>query len=139
MLLLKSQSSEGKMSQTTITKSIRLSTDESAEIMRLSTKMGMSEAALMKKWVLDGIRTQNLEVALQAYMQRKTDLRGGAALAGIPYGEFLQEVQARNIVVLENDQFLDELEFLANAFADETLQNAVRKVRSTAELSLSAS
>lgn len=74
-----------------------------------------------------------LNASLQAYMQRKTDLRGGAALAGIPYGEFLQEVQARNIVVLENDQFLDELEFLANAFADETLQNAVRKVRSTVE------
>lgn len=127
------------MSQTTITKSIRLSPDESAEIMRLSTKMGMSEAALMKKWVLDGIRAQNLEVALQAYMQRKTDLRGGALLAGITYGEFLQEVQAHNIVVLENDQFLDELEFLANAFTDEILQQAVQKVRSTtAELPLSA-
>lgn len=119
------------MSQPTVTKSIRLSPDESSEIMRLSTKMGMSEAALMKKWVLDGIRTQNLEVALQAYMQRKTDLRGGAALAGIPYGEFLQEVQARNIVVLENDQFLDELEFLANTFTDETLQKAVQKVRNS--------
>lgn len=93
--------------------------------------MGMSEAALMKKWVLDGIRTQNLEVALQAYMQRKTDLRGGAALAGLPYGEFLQEVQARNIVVLENDQFLDELEFLANTFTDETLQKAVQKARNS--------
>lgn len=120
------------MSQTTITKSIRLSSNESDEIARLSTKFGMSEAALMKKWVLDGIRTQNLEIALQAYMQRKTDLRGGAALAGISYNEFLQEVQARNIVVFENPQFLDELEFLANAFANETLQKAVQKVRHSA-------
>jgi len=117
------------MNPTTITKSIRLSPSESAEIIRLSEKFGMSEAALMKKWVLDGIRAQNLEIALQAYMQRKIDLRGGAALAGISYHEFLQEVQARNIVVLENDQFLDELQFLADAFADETLQKAVQKVR----------
>lgn len=117
------------MSQTTITKSIRLSSNESDEIARLSAKFGMSEAALMKKWVLDGIRAQNLEIALQAYMQRKTDLRGGAALAGISYNEFLQEVQARNIVVFENPQFLDELEFLANAFANETLRKAVQKVR----------
>ena len=65
-------------------------------------------------------------------MQRKTDLRGGAALAGISYNEFLQEVQARNIVVFENPQFLDELEFLANAFANETLQKAVQKVRHSA-------
>jgi predicted HTH domain antitoxin len=120
------------MSQTTITKSIRLSSNESDEIARLSTKFGMSEAALMKKWVLDGIRAQNLEIALQAYMQRKTDLRGGAVLAGISYNEFLQEVQARNIVVFENPQFLDELEFLANAFANETLRKAVQKVRHSA-------
>ncbi|MCE7987191.1 MAG: hypothetical protein DYG89_38965 [Caldilinea sp. CFX5] len=85
----------------------------------------------MKKWVLDGIRAQNLEIALQAYMQRKTDLRGGAVLAGISYNEFLQEVEARNIVVLENDQFLDELEFLASAFANETLHRAVQKVRNS--------
>ena len=64
--------------------------------------------------------------------ERKADLRGGAALAGISYAEFLQEVQSRNIVVLENDQFLEELEFLADAFADTTLHNAVQKVRSNA-------
>lgn len=96
----------------------------------------MSEAALMKKWVLAGIRLQHIELALQAYMARKTDIRSGAVLAGITYQEFLHEVQTRNIVVLENDQFLDELDFLANAFADSTLRDAVQKVRlDEAELS----
>ena len=117
------------MGQTTITKSIRLSPTESAELVRLSEASGMSEAALMKKWVLAGIRLQHIELALQAYMARKTDIRGGAMLAGITYQEFLHEVQTRNIVVLENDQFLDELDFLANAFADSTLRDAVQKVR----------
>lgn len=72
---------------------------------------------------------QNLAASIQAYQERKTDLRGGAALAGISYHEFLQEVQTRNIVVLENDQFLEELGFLATAFGNETLQKAVQKVR----------
>lgn len=73
--------------------------------------------------------SQNIELALQAYMARKTDLRGGAALAGVSYQEFLHEVQEHNIVVLENDQFLEELDFLANAFDDGTLRDAVQKVR----------
>lgn len=117
------------MNQSTVTKSIRLSPTESAELVRLSAKSGMSEAALMKKWVLNGIRSQNIEIALQAYMAHKTDLRGGAALAGVSYQEFLHEVQARNIVVLENDQFLEELDFLADAFDDTTLRDAVQQVR----------
>lgn len=94
-----------------------------------SKESGISEAALMKKWVLAGIRSQNIELAIQAYMARKTDLRGGATLAGVSYQEFLYEVQARNIVVLENDQFVDELSFLANAFDDSTLRDVVQKIR----------
>lgn len=117
------------MGQATITKSIRLSPHESEELVRLSEASGMSEAALMKKWVLAGIRAQNIDLALQAYMTRRTDLRGGAALAGISYQEFLHEVQTHHIVVLENDQFLDELDFLATAFDDITLRDAVQKVR----------
>jgi predicted HTH domain antitoxin len=121
------------MSQTTITKSVRLSPVESAELLRLSEQSGMSEASLMKKWVLAGIHAQNVDLAIQAYMARKTDLRGGAALAGVSYHEFLHEVQTRNIVVLEDDQFLEELDFLATAFDDATLRKAVQQVRASNE------
>jgi hypothetical protein len=65
-------------------------------------------------------------------MQRKTDLRGGAAMAGIPYTRFLREVQARNIVILENDRFLDHLVFLAEAFNNKTLRQAIERVEETA-------
>jgi hypothetical protein len=116
----------------TITKSIRLSREESNEIASLSSKYAISEAALMKKWVLDGVRAQKLELAIQAYTQRKTDLRGGAAIADIPYQEFLHEIQTRHVIVLENDQFLDELQFLANAFNNEDLREAIQQVRAEA-------
>jgi predicted HTH domain antitoxin len=117
------------MSQTTVTKSIRLSPTESAELTRLSEQKALSEAALMKKWIQEGIQTEKLELAIQAYMQRKTDLRGGAAIAGISYNRFMDEVQKRNIIILEDDHFLDNLASLADAFNDETLRKAVEKVR----------
>ncbi len=46
-------------------------------------------------------------------------------MAGVSYNRFLREVQARNIVVLENERFLDHLAFLADAFESETLREAV--------------
>ena len=116
------------MSTSTVTKSIRLTPEESDELTKLAEQTASTEAALMKKWVLEGIEAQKLEFAIQAYMQRRTDLRGGAAMAGVAYNRFLREVQARNIVILENDRFLDHLAFLAEAFDNKTLRQAVERV-----------
>jgi hypothetical protein len=81
----------------------------------------------MKQWVREGMRARKIELAIQAYMQRKTDLRGGAAMAGVSYNRFLREVQERHIVVLEDDRFLERLGSLADAFEDETLQTTIRQ------------
>ena len=69
-----------------------------------------------------------LDLAIQAYMERRTDLRGGAQMAGISYNRFLQEINARNIVVLDEEGFLDQLAFLADRFESETLKNALQTV-----------
>jgi hypothetical protein len=112
----------------TITKSIRLTPAESEELASLSEHSAISEAALMKKWVIEGLYAHKLDLALQAYMACRTDLRGGAQMAGISYNHFLQAVESRNIVVLEEDGFLDQVAFLAERFASEPLQNALREV-----------
>jgi hypothetical protein len=65
------------------------------------------------------------DLAIQAYMNRKTDLRGGAAMAGVSYNRFMREVLSRNIVILENEGFTERLTYLADAFNDEKLQEAV--------------
>ena len=113
-----------------VTKSVRFLPEESEELAKLSQTSAVSESALMKQWILDGMRAKKLEFAIQAYMERKTDLRGGAAMAGIPYNRFLREVQARNIIILENEGFLDELAFLADAFDSPSLQAALNRARS---------
>ncbi|MCP4167025.1 MAG: hypothetical protein GY759_14220 [Chloroflexi bacterium] len=107
---------------TIVTKSIRLTTEEAQELTIVSKQSTASEAALMKKWLLQGLQDEKIENAVQAYMQRKTDLRGGAMLAGISYNRFFKEVQARNIVVLEEDGFEERLRQLADTFEDTTLQ-----------------
>ena len=61
-------------------------------------------------------------------MERRTDLRGGAQMAGISYNRFLQEIHARNIVVLDEEGFLDQLAFLADRFESETLKYALHEV-----------
>ena len=116
------------MSTTLITKSVRLTPDEADELARIARQTAATESALMKKWVLEGLRAQKLERAIQAYMRREVDLRGGAALAGVSYNRFLREVQARHIVILEDSAFLDRLYELAETFENPELQEAIRKV-----------
>ena len=116
------------MSTTLITKSVRLTPDEADELARIARQTAATESALMKKWVLEGLRAQKLERAIQAYMRREVDLRGGAALAGVSYNRFLREVQARHIVILEDSAFLDRLYELAETFENPELQDAIRKV-----------
>lgn len=117
------------MAITTITKSIRLSPQESEELSRLSEYRVMSEAALMKKWIQAGMEAEKLEHAIQAYAQRKTDLRGGAALAGVSYNRFMREVEAHNIVILDDDgDFINRMDWLATAFDSHELREAVQKM-----------
>lgn len=115
------------MNAATVTKSIRISHEESQELTRLSAEMAASETALLRRWILEGLRTQKIELAIRRYMQREVDLRGGAALAGISYNRFLREIQSRNVVVLEDDGFLDRVAFLAGAFGDDPLRMEVEK------------
>jgi hypothetical protein len=117
------------MSNEMITKSIRLTTSEANELARAAEQSTATEAALMKKWVLEGLRAQKVEQAVQAYAQGKVDLRDGAALANVSYNRFLSEVQARRIVILEDSTFLDRLQGLAELFKDSELKNAVQAVQ----------
>jgi predicted DNA-binding protein len=110
---------------TAITKSVRLSSEESKELAELSQKTAVTEATLMKQWIREGMLAKKVELAIQAYMDRKTDLRGGAAMAGVSYNRFMREVQNRNIVILEDEGFTERLAYLADALGDATLQEAV--------------
>ena len=118
------------MSSATITKSVRLSPNESQELSDLSKLYETSETALMKKWIAEGIKAEKIERATRAYQKRQVDLRAGAAMAGVSYNRFMREVEARNIVILDDDgHFLDRLLFLADAFDAPNLREAVETIK----------
>jgi len=117
------------MSTTMITKSVRLSPDESQELSALSKQNMMSETALMKKWITEGIKTEKLERAIQAYQKRQVSLGVGAVMAGVSYNRFMHEIEARNIVILDDDgHFLDRMLSLADSFDLPDLRRAVEEV-----------
>jgi hypothetical protein len=66
-----------------------------------------------------------MDDAIRAYMVRGVDLRAGAAMAGVSYNRFLREVQARNIVILEDDNFIEHLAALAQTVGSDVLAEAV--------------
>ena len=72
--------------------------------------------------------TPKIDMAIQAYIHRKTDLRGGAAMASVSYNRFAREIEERNIIVMEDDGVLERLAFLAEAFENEELSEAIKKV-----------
>jgi hypothetical protein len=115
------------MNAVTVTKSIRLLPEEAQEVARLSEQLAASEATLMKQWIRDGLRAQKIDLALRSYMQRQTDLRSAATLAGVSYNRFLSEVQMHNIVILPEEGFLDRLALLADVLNDSSLQAAVER------------
>jgi hypothetical protein len=119
------------MSVMMITKSVRLTPDEAQELARAAQQTAATESALMKKLILEGLQAQKLDRAIQFYMRREVDLRGGAALAGVSYNRFLRQVQARHIVILEDQTFLERLYDLAETFENLELQEAIREVEAS--------
>lgn len=117
------------MTSANVTKSVRLRTEEAEELAGRSQATLVSESALMKQWIQEGIQAKKLDLAIQAYMDRKTDLRGGAVMAGVSYNRFMREVQSRNIVILESNDFLDQLAFLAEIFESRDLRSEVSRIR----------
>ena len=110
---------------TSITKFIRLAAFEAEELHQVARQTSISESALMKKWVLEGVRAYKLERAILAYIERKTDLRGGASLAAVSYNRFLHEIQKRNIVILDDANFLHRLGELADTLGSDSLRQTV--------------
>ena len=100
-----------------VTKSIRLTEDEARDLAALVEEHAASESALMRQWVLRGMQQFRIEQAVAANQRDEVDARGGAALAGLPVGAFIEELGARRVALLEDPEGFERgLEALRNAF-----------------------
>ena len=117
------------MSTKSVTKSIRFLPEEAEELSRICEAGLLSEAALMKKWILEGMRLHKLEQGVQAYMKGEVDIREGAQMAGVSYNRFLRELERRHVAILDDSHFLEGLIFLGEAFEVPELVRAAQKVQ----------
>jgi hypothetical protein len=118
-----------------VTKSVRLSPEESKELRRISEKEFISEAALMRKLICEGLARYRLESAISAYMRGELDLSSAARYAGVSVYQIMNEIQRRGIAISSSiEKFLDGLQALAESFdgSDELLQ-AIARMRSEVE------
>lgn len=110
----------GKQQTKRITKSIRLTPEEARELNYLVEDTAYAEAALMRQWVLTGMRQFRIEQAIHAYQQEALDLKGAAEQAQLPMAVLLDEMAARKVALLEDaDVFGPGLEALRETFGDE--------------------
>ncbi len=80
-----------------ITKSIRLNPDENNFLKQISREKGLSEAAVLKEFVRQGMAKYKLERAIVAYERGETDLSAAAKYAGVSIYHMMSELQKRDI------------------------------------------
>jgi hypothetical protein len=117
-----------KKLKSVITKSIRLTPEEAQKIEAALSVLPGSEAAILKSWVIEGAERTRIEQAVKAYTERLVDIRSGAERAGLPYLEFIRELERRRIALLEDPQgFMEGLSALAERFGSRQMKKIARQ------------
>jgi len=72
-----------------------LTPDESRLVAQVSQSEHISEAALMKRFVLEGLQRYRLDRAVQLYQRGETDLSGAARYAGVSVQRMMHTLRER--------------------------------------------
>src|SRR5438477_7437556 len=100
-----------------VTKSIRLTDEESAEVARYLDLVGGTEAALLKDATLRGLRDIRLGRGILAYLEGAMP-EEAARIAGLPRAPFLEALAEHGVNLLRgSSRIADELETLLAAEA----------------------
>src|SRR5437667_5849876 len=76
-------------------KSVRLTKEEAELLRQISEAELISEAALMRKFVLEGLWHYRLDQAIKRYQEGELDLSSAAQVAGLAIREFMGELHRR--------------------------------------------
>jgi len=80
-----------------VTKSVRLSPNESALLAEISAREHLAEGTLPRKWVLDALAQACLDGAIAAYMAGEANPAEPAGCVGVSAARRLSEFEARGI------------------------------------------
>lgn len=101
-----------------VTKSVRISQQESQLLAEISEREGISEAAVLKRFVRTGITHYRLDAAITAYERGEADLPAAAQYAGVSIYQMMTELQKRDITPsAATEKFIDGLKTLVETFS----------------------
>lgn len=81
----------------TATKSVRLDPEECQALAELAGRLGCSEAALLRRWALEGIRETRLDLAILEFTKGRAPLEQAAQASGLDRPLFEAELIRRGI------------------------------------------
>ena len=80
-----------------VTKSVRIRPEEAAAVADLAAEMGYSEGALLRRWVIEGIRDLRFDQALLAYTKGLVTVQQAAERAAMTAEAFEGELLRRGV------------------------------------------
>jgi hypothetical protein len=99
-----------------ITKSVRLSSEESALLAEISSREHLAEGTLLRKWIVDALAQVRLEHAIADYRSGAMNLGELAAHTGMSMPRLLAELDARGVDTITPAHFRASLGNLAELF-----------------------
>lgn len=112
----------------TITKSIRLREEEVKWLKTISRTEHMSESALMKRLICEGLKNYRLEKAAASYSNKEFHLADAARAAGVGIRKMMAELEKRGIPIHSSEEmFLEGLENLGEMFDDPILRSVTSR------------
>jgi hypothetical protein len=100
-----------------VTKSIRITQQDNQILAEISEREGISEAAVLKRFVRTGLAHFRLDEAIAAYERGEADLSAAAQYAGVTVYQMMTELQKRDITPpAAAEKFIDGLKTLVETF-----------------------
>ncbi len=99
-----------------VTKSVRLSPEESALLAEVSVREHLAEGTLLRKWVLDALARARLDQAIADYSAGEINLGEAAAHADVSVSRLLVELESRGVDTISPAHFRASLENLVELF-----------------------
>ncbi len=117
----------------TTTKSVRLEPEETEALVELAVRLGCSEAALLRRWALEGIRETRIDLAILEFTKGRASVEQAAQAAGLEQHLFEAELIRRGVFgpgALEESsgEWLRNLGRVAAKLGSPALRDAVTEV-----------
>ena len=117
----------------TTTKSVRLEPEETEALVELAVRLGCSEAALLRRWALEGIRETRIDLAILEFTKGRASVEQAVQAAGLERHLFEAELIRRGVFgpgALEESsgEWLRNLGRVAAKLGSPALRDAVTEV-----------